>query len=118
MRLLLSSVFLAIFLVMVWATWRASMQRPIWEAGGEVASSYWFQATLVDAYCGFLTFFVWVAYRERAWPARIIWFVLIALLGNLAMSAYVLFRLWRLRDGEGMESLLLPPKTSSHEPST
>jgi hypothetical protein len=58
-----------------------------------VTAFRWGSATLADAYCGFITFFAWVVYRERSWVTRIIWFILILLLGNIAMSAYVLLQL-------------------------
>jgi hypothetical protein len=52
---------------------------------------------LFDAYFGFLTFYVWVAYKERHWAAKAMWFVLIMGLGNMAMSTYVLIQLFKLR---------------------
>ena len=60
----------------------------------------WAVATLYDAYCGFLTFYVWVAYKERALSARALWFVLMMGLGNVAMSVYVLKQLMRLKQDE------------------
>ena len=60
----------------------------------------WFRATLVDAYCGFLTFFVWVAYNEHTMWRRGLWFVLIMTLGNIAMSVYVLIQLTKRRPSE------------------
>lgn len=62
-------------------------------------------ATLYDAYFGFVTFFCWLAWRERSLAAKIIWFVLIMTLGNIAMSAYVLLQLLRLRKEQGVEAL-------------
>ena len=57
----------------------------------------WFIATLLDAYWAFITFFVWVAWKERATAARILWFVAIILWGNLAMATYVLVELFRIQ---------------------
>ena len=45
-------------------------------------------------------------YKERP-LGRIIWFVLIMLLGNMAMASFVLRELLRLGDGEPAEQLLL-----------
>ena len=62
---------------------------------------------MIDAYYGFLTFYAWVFYKEpRALP-RIAWFVAIMLLGNMAMSAYVLLQLARLRSDEPAAAILL-----------
>lgn len=99
-------LFFGILAVMLWVTVRASLHENLIAAGARLWPDPWFQATLCDAYCGFLTFYAWVAYKERSWPSRIGWLVAIALLGNLAMSAYVLLKIWRLRDFSA-EKLLL-----------
>jgi hypothetical protein len=64
-------------------------------------------ATLFDAYFGFITFFVWVAYRETKLWVKALWFVLIMGLGNIAMSLYVLIQLLRLKPGEPASAILL-----------
>jgi hypothetical protein len=107
MRTILIAMFGAILACMLAVTTYASLERSVFQAGMPLLSDRWFQATLCDAYFGFLTFYVWVAYRERRWPARLIWFVLIMTLGNIAMSAYVLIRLFRLKPGEGWAEFLL-----------
>ena len=86
---------------------RASLDRSVLQVGPELTSDPWFQATLLDAYCGFLTFFVWVAYKEPAMWRTVLWFVLIMTLGNIAMSVYVLLQLRRFDSTKGIESLLL-----------
>ena len=68
----------------------------------------WAIATLFNAYCGFITFFVWVAFRERGAGIKILWLVLILLLGNIAMSLYVLLQLFRMKPGEPLSSLFTP----------
>ena len=72
----------------------------------EIIAYAWTIATLCDAYCGFLTFSAWVYYKERA-PGRLAWFVLIMALGNVAMAAYMLRELARLKSGEPAHALLL-----------
>ena len=76
----------------------ASMQQPVWEWQGltQGPDRYWTLATLIDAYYGFITFYVWVAYKELRWAPRIGWLIAILLLGNMAMAAYVLLQLHRL----------------------
>src|SRR5215470_2310792 len=46
-------------------------------------------AALYDAYFGFVTFFCWLRRREQSLGIKIVWFILIMALGNMAMSAYV-----------------------------
>ena len=88
-----------------------SLQKPLWLAGSEFswAASPWAVATLFDAYFGFVTFFVWVCFKERSLAAKVIWFVLIMALGNIAMSGYVLIQLFRLKPDEPLSDLVLKP---------
>lgn len=72
----------------------------------EAGFNPWFIATLVDAYFGFLWFWLWVAFKETKNLARGVWLVLILLLGNMAMAVYVLRELWRLPPGAGFQDLL------------
>lgn len=99
-RMVVATLFVAIFVAMIVVTVRASLVRPVFDNAALLADP-WFQATLCDAYFGFLTFYVWVAWKERSWLSRLCWFVLIMGLGNLAMSVYVLLQLKKLpREGE------------------
>jgi hypothetical protein len=70
------------------------------------AANPWAVATLWDAYCGFITFFCWVCYKEGSTGPRVLWFILIMALGNIAMSAYMLIQLFRLRDDEPMDAVV------------
>ena len=106
MKLFLKILFGAIFMWMTVATIRTSMMVSLWDAWDGFAANPWAVATLYDAYCGFLTFYVWVVYKERGWGARILWFVLILGLGNIAMSVYVLIQLFKLRPDEPAERML------------
>jgi hypothetical protein len=91
-----------------YTTW-ASSQQAVWDWQGLVnePDRWWAIATLIDAYYGFVTFYVWVFYKERGALARAGWFVAIMTLGNMAMAAYVLRELHRLRDDEPVSALLL-----------
>jgi uncharacterized protein DUF1475 len=90
----LRGLFLLILAFMVGITTWASLQCPLFGVPHAVATHPWFLATLGDAYWGFVTFFVWVAYKQVAWPAKLIWLIAIILLGNIAMSAYCLRELF------------------------
>jgi hypothetical protein len=99
MKLFLKILFGAILLYMVSMTTWVQLHKSILASGDEFSwsSSPWAVATLFDAYFGFVTFYVWVAYKERSWVAQALWFVLVMALGNIAMSAYVLIQLFKLR---------------------
>ena len=106
----LKLLFGAILATMLYVTVAAALDRGLFEAGRELWPHPWFRATLADAYCGFLTFYAWVFYRERSWTARGTWFALVMGLGNLAIASYVLLRLFRLPARAGVEELLLRPR--------
>jgi hypothetical protein len=104
-KVFLKFLFGFIFVVMVVMTVRTSMQVSLWSAWSSLAASPWSVATLYDAYFGFITFFCWLAWRERSLGIKISWFVLIMVLGNIAMSLYVLIQLFRLRPEESASAL-------------
>ena len=91
-----------------WEVERCLFDSAEWvgESHGDLWTDLWFKATLMDAYFGFITFFVWVAYKELRLWRRMIWFALIMLLGNLAIPAYMLLELYKLQVGDTIETLL------------
>ena len=93
----------------------ASLDRSVLKGGVGLWPDPWFIATLADAYFGFLTFYLWVAYLEKSLASRIGWLVGILLLGNFAMAAYLLRRVLLTRPFS-VESLLLrdPAITSTN----
>lgn len=105
--LILKITFALILLAMLTVTIFAQSQCNIFAIPPEVTGHPWFTATLADAYCGFITFYCWVYYKESSVLARIAWFVLIMLLGNIAMSIYVLKQLLSLKSGDTVRDLLL-----------
>lgn len=98
--------FFIVLASMLWVTGWASMECALWKTPREVATHPWFVATLADAYWGFLTFYCWVCWKETSWVKRVVWLIAILLLGNIAMSIYVLNKLFRLKEGEGVSELL------------
>jgi len=101
-------LFCCIFIAMLLVTGWASIHQSVLQWGGltEGPDRYWTLATLMDAYCGFLTFYIWVLYKEGRWLPRIAWFIGIMLLGNMAMSAYVLLQLLRLPRDQDISAIL------------
>ncbi len=88
-------LFVVIIGSMLGVTSWAGLHQPLGEfARSATFRDPWVVATLFDAYWAFLTFFVWVAWKEQSPAARVLWFAAIILLGNLAMSAYMLAELF------------------------
>lgn len=95
MNWFLRILFFIVIGSMLWVTSWASQHQAL---GAFVHSATirdpWVIATLFDAYWAFITFYVWVAWKEQSLAARVLWFVSIILLGNMAMSAYMLAQLF------------------------
>ena len=99
--------FFIVLISMLWVTSWAGLQCTLWKTPHAVVAHPWFIATMFDTYWGFLTFYVWVFYKEPSWMKRSVWFIAILLLGNIAMASYVLNKLFRLPADARMEDLLL-----------
>ncbi len=97
MIIFLRLLFASILAVMLWGTVRASLEQGIFDIPPEVYTNPWFQVTLFDAYFAFLTFYVWVSWKEQSLAARILWFFTVVLWGNFAMATYMLIELFRIR---------------------
>ncbi|MCZ7650091.1 MAG: DUF1475 domain-containing protein [Thermoanaerobaculia bacterium] len=102
--------FAFVFAAMLLLTVLASLQQDLLTAAVALWPDGWFRATLADAYFGFLAFWLWIAYRERAWGARLAWLAGVLLLGNFAMAGYALLALSRLPAGRSVWQVLLRPE--------
>lgn len=98
---------MAVFAAMVAVTTWASLEANVLVGFQRMLADRWGVATLFDAYFGFLWFGLWIAYREVSPGRSLLWLLLLFTLGNLAMAAYVMMQLSRLKPGEGVEALLL-----------
>jgi hypothetical protein len=104
LKILFSCIFLALLGYNLWASTRQSVLQ--WGGLTTGPDRYWTIATFMDAYFGFVTFFIWVIYKETRWLKRVAWFAAIMLLGNIAMSAYVLLQLMRLAPNQEAHVIL------------
>lgn len=121
MNIALRCIFAGVLVAMLAVTSWASFNVALWDTPRAVATHPWFIATLFDTYFAFLTFYLWVAYKEPRWLARILWLIAILLLGNIAMALYMLVQLFRLPRNAGIEQLLVrqpaaPPHTPGIQP--
>ena len=106
MLIFLRALFILVIASMLAVTSWASFQCPLFGVPRTVATHPWFIATLFDAYWGFITFYVWVCYKQTSLLARLAWFVAIMLLGNIAMAAYCLSELFSISSPEALVGLL------------
>lgn len=102
-------LFTGVLIAMLGVTGWASGVQPVWEWTGlkDAPNHAWTIATLCDAYFGFITFYVWVLYKEQALLRRMVWFIAIMTLGNMAMALYMLKELTALKKGEALQQLLV-----------
>jgi hypothetical protein len=106
-------VFLRIFFIivlvsMLGVTSWASTHVALWKLPADVWQHPWFIATLFDAYWGFFTFYLWLAWREKTLLRRLAWFIAIVFLGNIAMAIYVLMIVFRLPTTATVKDILMP----------
>ena len=109
MILSLRIFFTTVLVSMLAVTFWASNHTPLWKIPSDVSCHPWFIACLFDAYWGFLTFYCWVAYRERSIVCKIGWLIGILLLGNIAMASYMLILLLKLPSYASPRDILLRP---------
>lgn len=103
LRLLFITVIVSMVATIGWA----SSQCALFAIPREVTTHPWFLATLLDAYWAFITFYVWVAWKEPSLAARVLWFIAIILWGNFAMSLYLLIELFRIDRMEQIRETLV-----------
>ncbi|MBK9989618.1 MAG: DUF1475 family protein [Verrucomicrobia bacterium] len=99
-------LFITVLGSMLWVTSWASLQVSILAIPRDVFTHPWFIATLFDAYFGFLTFYVWQAWKEQSLAARVLWFIDVMLLGNLAMAIYLLVELFRIKESSQISEVI------------
>jgi Protein of unknown function (DUF1475) len=102
----LIAFFLVVLISILAVTTWASLEQNVLLGFQYLFESRWGIATLFDTYFGFITIYLWIAYKEVTWGKRILWLALILTLGSIAFSIYILNQL-RLLKNEPIESLLI-----------
>ena len=103
----LKIIFSFILVSMLYVTTWASLELNLFTHLPTLLKDPWVIATLFDAYFGFITFYLWVCYKENSMIARLLWLIGIMLLGNIAMAIYVLIQLFKLDKDATMTDLLI-----------
>lgn len=101
-----SWIMLSMILVTAWAT----STENIVDAIVRLVSEPWVVSALLDAYNGFLIFFLWVCYKEIKLLKKIGWFIAIMLFGNHVIAIYMLLEVRRLDKDFSIERLLTEKK--------
>jgi hypothetical protein len=101
-------VTVALAALLAWSIGVAVRAESLLVAGPRLAADPWGWVTLLDVYLGFLVFAGYLCAREGRARRALPWLLAIAVLGNLATAAYVLWALWQGRGEAG--ALLRPPR--------
>lgn len=102
LRIWFSLVIVLMLGVIVWASSRCAL----FDIPREVFTHPWFVATLLDAYLGFIAFWVWVAWKEGSAAARLFWLLSIMLWGNPVIAGYMLIEIAKVRrEGGGLDAV-------------
>jgi hypothetical protein len=83
--------------LLLWNIGVALRAESLLVAGPRLAADPWGWVTIIDVYLGFVVFAGYLCVREGRASRALPWLAAIAVLGNVATAAYVLWVLWRAR---------------------
>lgn len=107
MRTFLKTFLILLLLWMIYVVVSTSLKSNLFTEWDYLGAIPWMQATLWDFYANILIIYLWILYKEKNTGIRILWAVLLFCLGSIASIIYVLIQLFRLKDEEPLENLLL-----------
>jgi len=99
-------IFSALFLFMCYKVIATSLESNLFEQWDFLGSIPWMRATLWDFYANIFIISLWMFYKEKNVFAKIVWLILFVCLGSIGTLGYVLLKLFKLKQGEGVEVLL------------
>ena len=99
----LKIIFSALFVWMCYVVISTSLNSNLFKQWDFLGAIPWMRATLWDFYANVLVIFIWVCYKEKNLALKVIWLVLLVVLGSIASCAFVLIQLFRLKPNEGLK---------------
>ncbi|MGZ3872843.1 MAG: DUF1475 family protein [Mucilaginibacter sp.] len=97
--------FTLLFVWMCYQVISTSLHSNLFKEWNFLGSIPWMRATLWDFYANVAVIFLWVCYKEKSIVLKIVWLVLLVVLGSIASCAYMLIQLFKLKPGEGLKEL-------------
>jgi Protein of unknown function (DUF1475) len=107
MKNFLKALFIALCVYMIYVTITTSLRSNLIEEWPALAQIPWMAATVKDFYINTIVIFTWIAYKERSIGARVLWLILLVGLGSIAVTGYILLQLFKLKQGDSVEKILL-----------
>jgi len=99
----LKIIFSILLVWMCYVVISTSVQSNLFKEWNFLGSIPWMRATLWDFYANVLVIFIWVCYKEKSYPLKSVWLILLIALGSIASCAFVLIQLFRLKREEGLK---------------
>ena len=107
----MKNLFIILFSVlciwMIYIVVDTSIQSNLFKEWNYLSSIPWMRATLWDFYANIFVLLIWVYYRETNIAVKGLWTVLFITLGSIAVTGYVLIQILSLKNGEGLEKILV-----------
>ena len=107
----MKNLFIILFSVlciwMIYIVVDTSIQSNLFKEWNYLSSIPWMRATLWDFYANIFVLLMWVYYRETNIAVKGLWTVLFITLGSIAVTGYVLIQIFSLKNGEGLEKILV-----------
>jgi hypothetical protein len=102
LRPLLLVVTLLLFALAV----ATELAQPLFQLPQPVADAPWLWYSMVDFYAAAMMFWLWLCGKEAKQASRLLWLVLIAGLGSMAITAYLWWLLRRYPAGTPMANVV------------
>ncbi len=107
MKNLFVILFSVVCIWMIYIVVDTSIQSNLFKEWNYLSSIPWMRATLWDFYANIFVLLMWVYYRETNIAVKGLWTVLFITLGSIAVTGYVLIQIFSLKNGEGLEKILV-----------
>jgi hypothetical protein len=102
----LKIIFSALFIWVTYIVISTSLESSLFKEWDFLAAIPWMRATLWDFYANIFIITLWMFYKEKSIVLKIVWVILFVCLGSIATCAYILIKLFKLNEGEGVNELV------------
>ncbi|MFD0942048.1 DUF1475 family protein [Pedobacter boryungensis] len=102
LKLIFSALLIWITYIVVSTSLESSLIKE-WDFLGSIP---WMRATLWDFYVNIFIITLWMFYKEKSIFLKIVWVILFVCLGSIATCAYVLIKLFKLKETDGIKELI------------
>jgi H+/Cl- antiporter ClcA len=102
----LKVIFSALLIWVIYVVISTSLESSLIEQWSFLGSIPWMRATLWDFYANIFIITLWMFYKEKSIFPKIVWVILFVCLGSIATCSYILIKLFKLKQGDGVKELI------------